>query len=222
MARPVTESNPLENLLSPSHLPKVAEPIILSYQGQEHLSSPAAVTKSSVAKKPKRGMLSLEEEDKDYKPMPEKKKKRRVKYQENENRNIVPNEINQIFSFIQKKNKSGLLLERLFQKYHHPENYTIKRFYLYQTLLKNRLGHYTNEKSLKHLRQIYEPNCENWSGEEQRFYQKLTRCLILHFLEEDSVFIILTSKRMKKEKKRDHLHARRYVKECVLRALRGE
>lgn len=55
-----------------------------------------------------------EEEDKDYQPVQEKKKKRAVKYQENENRNIVPNEINQIFSFIQKKNKSGALLARMF------------------------------------------------------------------------------------------------------------
>lgn len=88
-------------------------------------------------------------------------------------------------------------------------------------LLKNRLGHYANEKCLRHLTQIYEPSCENWTEEEQRFYMRLTRALIHHFLEEDSVFIILTSKRMKQEKKRDHLHARRYVKECVMRALRG-
>ena len=50
---------------------------------------------------------------------------------------------------------------------------------------------------------------------------RMTRILIAHFLEEDSVFIILTSKRMKQDKKSDHLHAGRYVKESVMRTLRG-
>lgn len=161
------------------------------------------------------------EQDHEYLPKVERKKKNIVKYQENENRNIIPNEINQIFSFIQKKNKSGTVIDRLLAKYPHPQNYTSKRFYLYQGLLKNRLGHYANEKSLRYLSELYEPKCENWPEEEQRFYNKLCRILIHHFLEEDSVIIIATSKRMKQEKKKDHLHARRYVKESVMRALKG-
>ena len=56
----------------------------------------------------------------------------------------MPNEINQIFSFAQKDTKSQYLVIKLFEKYPHPEEYSIKRFYHYQNLLKNRLGHYTN------------------------------------------------------------------------------
>lgn len=132
-----------------------------------------------------------------------------MKYHENENRNILPNEINQIFSFIQKPAKSGALLNRLLQKYPHPEHYSPKRYYQYQMLLKNRLGHYANEKSLKLVTELYEPKCESWPEEEQRYYNKISRVLIRHFLHEDCIFIILTSKRMKREKKSDHMRARR-------------
>lgn len=108
------------------------------------------------------------------------------------------------------------------KKYPPPlENCSMKRFYLYQGLLKNRLGHYSNEKSLKVVNELYEPRCENWSEQEQRYYNKLCRVLIHHFLREDSIFIILTSKRMKKEKKRDHLLARRQIREAVTNVLRG-
>jgi len=134
---------------------------------------------------------------------------------------VVPNEINQIFSFIQKAAKSGPLLEKLFLKFPHSAAFTPKRYYQYQMLLKNKLGHYANEKSLKLVTELYEPKCENWPEEEQRYYNKISRVLIRHFLYEDSIFIILTSKRMKKEKKCDHLRARRQISEAVLTILKG-
>ena len=133
----------------------------------------------------------------------------------------MPNEINQIFSFVQKQTKSGYLVEQLFRKYAHPEEYTTKRFYHYQALLKNRLGHYSNEKSLKVVTELYDSKCETWKEQEQRFYNKICRILIHHFLHEDSVFIILTSRRMKKEKKSDHLKARREIAPLVDDILKG-
>jgi hypothetical protein len=45
------------------------------------------------------------------------------------------------------------------EKISHPPEYTLKRFYLYQSLLKGRLGHYTNEKSLRVVGELYEPKC---------------------------------------------------------------
>lgn len=115
----------------------------------------------------------------------------------------------------------GSWLPNCSKKYQHPPEYTIKRFYLYQALLKNRLGHYTNERSLKVVSELYEPKCENWTEQEQRYYNKICRVLIHHFLYEDSIFIILTSKRMKSEKKRDHLTARRKIAESVSHILKG-
>jgi hypothetical protein len=56
--------------------------------------------------------------------------------------------------------------------------------------------------------------------DEQRYYNTICRVLIRHFLQEDSIFIILTSKRMKSQKKLDHLRARRKVASSVLRILK--
>lgn len=83
---------------------------------------------------------------------------------ENENRNVIPNEINQIISFLQKQTKSGAILERLWKKYPAPDaSYSLGRFYLYQRMLKERVGHYSNEASLKLLSGLYEPDCRVWS-----------------------------------------------------------
>lgn len=71
------------------------------------------------------------------------------------------------------------------------------------------------------MTELYEPKCENWPEQEQRYYNKISRVLIRHFLHEDSIFMILTSKRMKSEKKADHIRARRYVKEAALKILKG-
>lgn len=101
--------------------------------------------------------------DKDYHPHKHEKREVRKRLHENENRNVVPNEINQIISFLQKKTKSGAILQRLWNKYPADnENYSVARFYLYQKVLKEGVGHYSNEASLKLLSGLYEPECRVW------------------------------------------------------------
>lgn len=67
------------------------------------------------------------------------------KNQQNENRNIIPNVVNQILSYIQKKNKSLSMTEKIFEKYNPKSDWSVKRFYLYQNMLKNKISHYVNE-----------------------------------------------------------------------------
>jgi hypothetical protein len=67
------------------------------------------------------------------------------KNQQNENRNIIPNIVNQILSYIQKKNKSQSMTEKIFEKINYNSMWSIKRFYLYQSMLKNKISHYVNE-----------------------------------------------------------------------------
>ncbi len=75
----------------------------------------------------------------------------------------MPNEINQIISFLQKRTKSGAVLERLWKKYPvQDNNYSVARFYLYQKVLKEGAGHYSNEASLRLLSGLYEPECRVW------------------------------------------------------------
>ena len=71
---------------------------------------------------------------------------------------MIPNEINQILSFLQKRSKSEHILARIWAK--NParvEKYSIGRFYLYQNVLKEKTGHYSNEQQLRLLGSLYEP-----------------------------------------------------------------
>ena len=68
-----------------------------------------------------------------------------------ENRNIVPNVIRLIISFIQKKGKSEAIVEKLFDRWTCPVHYCSKRFYLYQKMVKTQLNSYVNEGTLRLL-----------------------------------------------------------------------
>ena len=70
---------------------------------------------------------------------------------------MISNEINQILSFIQKRAKSEALLRRIWERYAGPEGCSVARFYLLQGYLKDKIGHYSNEASLKFLNSLVEP-----------------------------------------------------------------
>ena len=50
-----------------------------------------------------------------------------------------------------KKNKSESFVKKIFAKYEHKTQWTIKRFYLYQLKLKESVNHYVNEDTLSLL-----------------------------------------------------------------------
>lgn len=169
----------------------------------------------------KKVKIEEQQKDKPYHPKQYAKKKFIKKYQSNENRNILPNSINQTLSFLRNPGKSGALVQRMFLKYPpHSPDYSATRYYQYQDLIRNKLGHYTNERSLRLIDQLYDPKCENWTEEEQCYYNKISRVLIRHFLYEEMIFLVLTSKRMRKDKKRDHLRARRQISADVFSVLK--
>lgn len=66
--------------------------------------------------------------------VPEIRKKRKVA--QNGNRNIVPNIMHQVMSFLHKKNRSEKLVKKLILKLGVEEVCSTKRFYLYQSLIK--------------------------------------------------------------------------------------
>lgn len=61
----------------------------------------------------------------------------------------MPNIVNQILSYIQKKNKSMVTAEKIFLKFNAKGEWSIKRFYLYQGMLKNKISHYVNEETMR-------------------------------------------------------------------------
>lgn len=82
--------------------------------------------------------------DEDYHPEAIISKKSK-KSQQLENRNVVPNIIRLILSFIQKKGKSSKIVERLFAKSMNDKGWTIKRFYLFQSMKRSKMNNYVNE-----------------------------------------------------------------------------
>jgi hypothetical protein len=66
----------------------------------------------------------------------EVKNKEKETYTDVKNRNVLPNNLNLILSFIRRINKSGKYVERIIQKLNGDENFTTKKFYAYQTYLK--------------------------------------------------------------------------------------
>jgi hypothetical protein len=89
-----------------------------------------------------------ETEDEEYKPGSFHQKKQK-KNQQNDNRNIIPNIVNQILSYIQKKNKSIVTTQKIFDKYNTKSEWSVKSFYLYQSILKNKISYYVNEETMK-------------------------------------------------------------------------
>ena len=126
----------------------------------------------------------------------------------NENRNIVPNLINQMISYLLKKIKSQKLVKKIFQTLPHDSAWTEKKFYLYMKKIKESITHYVNENVILKFLEIHEPKCELYDYEEQQFYMKVSRIAILKFLEDDAILISLTSNRMSAAKREIHLIAR--------------
>ena len=68
--------------------------------------------------------------------------KKEKRYKKDENRNIMPNTIHQIFSFLEKKFKSEQKLKKVLQIFKLEKFCTVKKYYIYQKVLKSKLDNY--------------------------------------------------------------------------------
>jgi hypothetical protein len=75
-------------------------------------------------------------------------------------RNIMPNIIHQVVIFVQKKSKSKKFVEKVLRASPEGQCWSIKRFYLYQQLIKEKTSHYLNEEILSEYKKIQEIECE--------------------------------------------------------------
>ena len=147
--------------------------------------------------------------DEDYSPKFEVQKNSK-KSKQLENRNVVPNIVRLILSFVQKPGKSSKLVDRLL-KHEHCSTSTPKRYFLFQKLVKGKMDNYVNEETLGEIVRIRPEEFDIYSLEEQRSYSSVTRKLILYFLQREALNCIVTSKRMEQSKKRDHVGAIRSI-----------
>ncbi len=101
-----------------------------------------------------------------------------------ENRNVVPNIVRLILSYIQKKEKSQRVVEALLKRYNAGGSSSIglKRYYLFQKLVRSKMNNYVNEDTLRELYRMRPEDYEVYPEEEQRAYNRITRTLIAQFL----------------------------------------
>lgn len=62
--------------------------------------------------------------------------------------------MHQVISFLHKKNKSEKLVEKLIKDEGLEDICSVKRFYYYQMLVKEKLNHYVNSSSLTVLKDL--------------------------------------------------------------------
>lgn len=98
-------------------------------------------------------MDRIMKEEEEFRPYTQDSKKNRRSPQ-NANRNVVPNIMHQVISFLQKKSKSEKVLLRVIQRLGVGHICSPKRFYLYQVLIKDKLNHYLNGESLIVLKSL--------------------------------------------------------------------
>ena len=66
--------------------------------------------------------------------------------------------MHQAFTFVQKKSRSGTLVLKLLKEFDE-KNSKVDRFYLYQTLIKQKNNNYINEEALNNYCMLHEPAC---------------------------------------------------------------
>lgn len=66
--------------------------------------------------------------------------------------------MHQAFTFVQKKSRSGTLVLKLLKQFDEKTG-KVERFYLYQTLIKQKNNNYINEEALNNYCMLHEPAC---------------------------------------------------------------
>jgi hypothetical protein len=137
-------------------------------------------------------------------------KKKRQTDSFTEKRNIIPNNVNHIIAYIQRKSKSEPVVRKIIDKSgENDPRLTIKRFYCYMTYLKQKLNVHVNRKTLKVLTRHLDLDESIFTIREQLFFNKVSRTLVCHYLKEEAKLALLSSNRVKLTNKIDHLAAHR-------------
>jgi hypothetical protein len=98
------------------------------------------------------------------------------------NRNVLPNNVSLILCFIRRVKKSGKIVERVLRRLDPRGAFSSKRFYAYQLYLKDNCTDFKWKEGIEVLVNRIDPTCASFSIEEQAFYNKLCRILIMQYL----------------------------------------
>jgi hypothetical protein len=116
-----------------------------------------------------------------------------------------------ILSYIRRVSKSGKTVSRIIQRLSSDPKYTSKKFYSYQVYVKESAPFHRTRQTLAQITEHLDSNFAIFSLEEQLFYNKVCRILISLFLRGEYANTLLTSGKIHKTSKKDHLKIRRYL-----------
>jgi hypothetical protein len=157
-----------------------------------------------------------QEKDEDYRPYQWARTAKSAVVKQKQDRNLIPNTVNHLLAFVQKKFKSKYLTERIFNGANRNGNFTLARFYNFHKMLRVKINNYVNEEALRIVTEEGVLDYGEYGREEQRFYCYVSRVLIRHFLKREAVLMILLSQRVKKENLLELLSVQRYLYENML------
>ena len=84
-------------------------------------------------------------------------------------------------------------------------------------VLKERIAQIGSQQGVDLLGQELEPEHNVWEQEEQQYYCRLLRVMVRHFLNEEGVCGVLTSKRMVASRRKGHLEIGRQLESRITR-----
>lgn len=127
-----------------------------------------------------------EEREKEEKSASEKKpkadRKEKKKYKKDENRNIMPNTVNQMFSFLEKKFKSESKLKEVIAIHGFGKVCSAKSYYVYQRVLKSKLTNYLTEQKIDPLFELVDPSLQLFTLQQQLTFIKINCILLFYYL----------------------------------------
>jgi hypothetical protein len=131
------------------------------------------------------------------------------------NRNVLPNNVSLILCFIRRVKKSGRMVERILARLAPEGNFSMKRFYAYQHYLKENCTDFKWKEGISVLASQLDARCASFSLEEQAFYNRVCRILIVEYLERICRLEVLNHTKINPTHIGDHLKVIRYIRQTL-------
>jgi hypothetical protein len=118
---------------------------------------------------------------------------------------------------VQQQYKSRHLADRIIRKLSpRPEEYSLGRFYNFHRMLRGRVNSYVNEGALLSFNGEAVLDEGVYPREEQGFYCLVSRVMMRHFLRSEALLLILTSRKVRRENRLQHLSVQRYLHDTMI------
>lgn len=112
------------------------------------------------------------------------------------NRNILPNNVNLLLSYIRRVNKSGKTVAKIISHLTEDPSFSAKKFYSYQKYVKENTPFHKTKNSIQEVTEFTDSKGGIFSHEEQLFYNKVCRILMKLFLRGEYLGTLLTSSKI--------------------------